>query len=83
MCRIYVDAVINHMAGHGSGTGLGSAGSWYDSHRMDFPGVPYGPSDFNCCQCDGRCTTASCDIENYGDSNQVRDDSVAFCGDFS
>jgi alpha-amylase len=66
-----VDAVINHMAGHGSGTGLGSAGSWYDSLHMDFRGVPFGPSDFNCCHCDGRCTTGSCNIENYDDGNQV------------
>jgi len=67
--RIYVDAVINHMCGAGSGTGIGSAGSSYNSHEMQFPGVPYGPSDFN--DCSQQCTTSNCDIENYLDANQV------------
>jgi len=70
MLRIFVDAVINHMAGYGSGTGHGSAGSYYDSHQMQFPGVPYGPTDFNCCQC-GRCTTSTCNIESYSNADQV------------
>jgi len=68
--RIFVDAVINHMCGVGSGTGYGSAGSWYNSHEMQFPGVPYGPNDFNCCNC-GQCTTSSCKIKSYSDVNQV------------
>jgi len=71
LLRIFVDAVINHMCGYGSGTGHGSAGSWYNSLEMRFPGVPYGPYDFNCCHCQHRCTTSSCNIDNYGDTQQV------------
>src|SRR5262245_18562231 len=44
--KIYVDAVINHMAG-GASTGLGSDGS---SHtQYSYPSVPYGNSDFHHC----------------------------------
>jgi len=43
--RIYVDAVINHMAGKGQ-RGVGSAGSSFDVDRYDFPGVPYTADDF-------------------------------------
>ncbi|CAH1798950.1 unnamed protein product [Owenia fusiformis] len=69
--RIYVDAVINHMAGAGM-SGTGSGGSYFDSgSALSFPSVPFGPSDFNCCNCAG-CSTSGCNIENYGDVNQVR-----------
>jgi len=42
-----VDMVVNHMVGAG-GTGSGSAGSYYDADGLEFPGVPFGPTDFNC-----------------------------------
>jgi len=35
--RIYVDALINHMA---AGVGIGSDGSPYDSHTKYYPSVP-------------------------------------------
>jgi len=57
--RIYVDAVINHMSGM-SGTGTG--GSSADNGGKYWPGVPYGPNDFN----------PRCDINNYNDIYQVR-----------
>src|SRR3954469_9951696 len=44
--KIYVDAVLNHMAGGGS-TGTGSAGSGYTHYA--YPSVPYGTSDFHHC----------------------------------
>ena len=68
--RIYVDAVINHMVGAGS-EGTGTGGSYFNGNSLDFPGVPFGPNDFNCCQC-AMCTTGSCDIENYHDVDQVK-----------
>jgi alpha-amylase len=68
--RIYVDMVVNHMTGAG-GSGTGSAGSSFDADTLNFPAVPFGPNDFNCCQC-SMCTTGSCDIESYNDVNQVR-----------
>ena len=43
--RIFVDSVVNHMAGLGR-SGTGSAGTSFDSDSYDFPGVPYGPDDF-------------------------------------
>ncbi|XP_048801424.1 pancreatic alpha-amylase isoform X2 [Lagopus muta] len=68
--RIYVDAVVNHMCGSMGGTGTHSTcGSYFDTGTRDFPAVPYSAWDFN----DGKCQTASGDIENYGDIYQVRD----------
>lgn len=66
--RIYVDAVINHMAGVGV-SGRGSAGSYFDSGKQDFPGVPFSDWDFNG---RGQCSTGSLNIENYNDPVQVR-----------
>lgn len=42
--RIYVDAVINHMAAK---SGYGTAGSVVDAEGLNYPAVPYGPGDFN------------------------------------
>lgn len=58
--RIYVDAIINHMAA-GDGTGTGGSSSIY-SQRW-WPEVPYGWNDFN---------QPICDISSYQDANQVR-----------
>jgi alpha-amylase len=62
--KIFVDAVINHMAGGGS-TGTGSAGSTYSHYA--YPAVPYGTGDFHHC---GRNGTD--DIANYGDRWEVQ-----------
>ena len=42
MCcfRIYVDAIINHMAGMGR-SGVGTGGSEFDSDLGSLPGVPH------------------------------------------
>uniref|UniRef100_T1J419 alpha-amylase n=1 Tax=Strigamia maritima TaxID=126957 RepID=T1J419_STRMM len=53
----------------GLGKGYGSGGSYFDSDKLDYPGVPYSALDFNSCD---RCSTSSCNIEDYSDSNQVR-----------
>ena len=37
--RVYIDAVINHMAGVDSGTGTGSAGSYYNTQVITTPAV--------------------------------------------
>ncbi|KAL7011009.1 hypothetical protein ACKWTF_014046 [Chironomus riparius] len=57
--RIYVDAVINHMA---AGNGAGTGGSSVSASSLSFPAVPFGSGDFN----------PSCAINNYNDPNQVR-----------
>ncbi|PAA54082.1 hypothetical protein BOX15_Mlig014141g1 [Macrostomum lignano] len=66
--RIYVDAVVNHMAMVG-GYGRGSGGSYYNAEREDFPGVPFSPRNFN-----GRdvCPTDDLTIHDYRDAIQVR-----------
>ena len=59
--RIYVDVVINHMAGLGR-SGTGSGGSNFNSDNYEFPGVPYSQADFN----------PYCSLNNYGDPDEVR-----------
>jgi alpha-amylase len=62
--KIYVDAVVNHMAGGGS-TGTGSGGSTYSHYA--YPAVPYGTDDFHHCGRNGND-----DIANYGDRWEVQ-----------
>ena len=66
--RIYVDAVINHMTGAG-GSGHGTGGSYYDSKSLQFPGVPYGPNDFNG---GDACHSGDLNIHNYNNAQEVR-----------
>lgn len=76
--RIYVDLVINHMTGGGSGTG--TAGSAWNAGGSDsnswggqqYPAVPYGENDFHPPGTNSRqCSTSNMEIQNYGDTNQV------------
>lgn len=62
--RVYVDAVINHMAG---GRGVGTSGSEFNGIVRSYPAVPYGPNDFN----DKNCRTSSGRVERYDDPQQV------------
>jgi alpha-amylase len=62
--KIYVDAVINHMAG-GASTGAGSGGSTYSHYA--YPAVPYGNSDFHHCGRNGND-----DIANWGDRWEIQ-----------
>ena len=62
--KIYVDAVVNHMAG-GASTGTGSGGSTYCHYA--YPAVPYGTDDFHHCGRNGND-----DIVNYGDRWEVQ-----------
>jgi len=45
MCSIYVDVVVNHMTGGGSG--VGSNNSSFDGEVQSYPGVPYSYVDFH------------------------------------
>ena len=67
--RIYVDLVLNHMTITGSGQGTGTAGSTFNTEAQEFPGVPYGVSDFN--QKGVQCLTESGTVETYDDPIQV------------
>ncbi|MDY7089379.1 MAG: carbohydrate-binding module family 20 domain-containing protein [Actinomycetota bacterium] len=62
--KIYVDAVINHMAG-GASTGAGSAGSTYSHYS--YPAVPFGNDDFHHCGRNGND-----DIANWGDRWEIQ-----------
>ncbi|CAG0902207.1 unnamed protein product [Darwinula stevensoni] len=66
--RIYVDAVLNHMAGLGR-SGIGTAGSSFDSDAHDFPGVPFTVADFTPRD---MCPSHDGNVNNYGDPNNVR-----------
>lgn len=57
--RIYVDTVINHMAGT---PGVGTGESVSNPGARHFPGVPYSSTDFN----------SGCGISDYNDAYQVR-----------
>jgi alpha-amylase len=62
--QVFVDAVINHMAG-GASSGPGSAGSNY-SHYF-YPAVPYGDNDFHHCGRNGND-----DISHWQDRWEVQ-----------
>jgi alpha-amylase len=62
--KIYVDAVLNHMAG-GASTGAGSGGSTYSQYA--YPSVPYGTGDFHHCGRNGND-----DIVNWSDRWEVQ-----------
>lgn len=66
--RIYADIVVNHMTGGWPDDTPSTGGSDYDYGSETYPGVPYSGLDFN----DGKCYTASGEIENYNDADQVR-----------
>jgi alpha-amylase len=60
--NIYIDAVVNHMTGHGA-SGTGTGGSSFNGNNEDYPGVPYSNLDFH---------QPYCEISNYNDPNDVR-----------
>ncbi|HXV92767.1 MAG TPA: carbohydrate-binding module family 20 domain-containing protein [Pseudonocardia sp.] len=62
--KIYVDAIVNHMAG-GASTGPGSDGSTYSHYS--YPAVPYGSGDFHYCGRNGNN-----DIANFDDRWEVQ-----------
>jgi alpha-amylase len=89
--KIYVDAVINHMAG-GASTGNGTAGSAYSHYA--YPAVPYGTNDFHHCGRNGNDDIASwtdrwevqnCELVDLSDlateTSYVRGKLVAYLND--
>ncbi len=62
--RVYVDAVVNHMAG-GASIGPGSAGSTFTHY--EYPAAGYGEGDFHHCARNG-----TDDIVNWRDAYEVR-----------
>ncbi|XP_046351146.2 alpha-amylase-like [Haliotis rufescens] len=66
--RIYGDSVINHMASAAS-SGVGTSGSTYNGTALQFPGVPFGPSDFND---DATCHSPDMSIHDFNNVEEVR-----------
>lgn len=66
-CRVYADVVINHMTG-ASGSGSGTGGSKWNGGTLHYPGVPYGPNDFNN---GANCHTGDGQIHDYGSADEV------------
>ena len=64
---MYADVVINHMTG-ASGSGQGTGGSHWDGGSLHYPGVPFGPNDFNN---GANCHTGDGQIHNYGNAEEV------------
>lgn len=65
--RVYVDIVSNHMTGGSSGSG--TAGSSYNGNSMQYPGVPYGPNDFNGYP---KCPERDLEVHDYENPNEAR-----------
>ncbi|CAO1441803.1 unnamed protein product [Diamesa hyperborea] len=59
--RIYVDVVINQMT-RGNNELVGTAKTTADPSKLQYPGVPYGPDEFN----------EFCLIKNYSNAFEVR-----------
>jgi len=66
--RIYVDVVVNHMCGSG-GSGQGTGGTSFNADSLQFPGVPFGPNDFND---QSSCPTGDLQIHDYNNAQEVR-----------
>jgi len=64
--RIYGGGVSNHMTGGFDGTGGTPLYGWT---RYEFPGVPYGPNDFN--RYPGECPNPSGSIGDYNNPVDV------------
>ncbi|XP_039443538.1 alpha-amylase A-like [Culex pipiens pallens] len=83
--RVYVEVVLNNMAG-GSGTVRGTAGSVAYPEMKDYPATPYSAGDFNdaCTIVDPRDPheVRNCQVDDRPDLNQglarVRDRMVEF-----
>lgn len=60
--RVYVDVVLNHMAGENPAPVVGSAGSSADPIKYSYPGVPYSRKHFH----------KPCTIEDWNDAKHLR-----------
>ena len=66
--RIYVDVVLNHMtADFPNAYGVGGATA--DTYNRQYPGVPYGPGDFN----------TPCEITDWQDTIAVSNTDLTVC----
>ncbi|TDB84765.1 carbohydrate-binding module family 20 domain-containing protein [Actinomadura sp. 7K534] len=69
--RVYVDAVINHMAGHNNTVNTTYGGSAFDPTGFAYPAVPYGYGDFHHAN-DGYCNDDDAGIDDWNDKSEVQ-----------
>lgn len=69
--RVYVDAVINHMAGHNNTVSTTYGGSSFDPAGFSYPAVPYGYGDFHHAN-DGYCNDDDAGIDDWNDTSEVQ-----------
>ncbi|XRQ14181.1 carbohydrate-binding module family 20 domain-containing protein [Actinomadura welshii] len=69
--RVYVDAVINHMAGHNNTVNTTYGGSTFTPKGFLYPAVPYGYDDFHHAN-DGYCNDDDAGIDDWNDKSEVQ-----------
>jgi alpha-amylase len=69
--RVYVDAVINHMAGHNNTLNTTYGGSTFDPAGFSYPAVPYGYGDFHHAG-DGYCNDDDAAIDDWNNTSEVQ-----------
>ncbi|BCY12986.1 carbohydrate-binding module family 20 domain-containing protein [Actinoplanes sp. L3-i22] len=69
--RVYVDAVINHMAGSNNTVTTGYGGSTFSPSGYSYPAVPYSYSDFHHPN-DGYCADDDGVIDDYSNAAEVQ-----------
>ncbi|KUL35291.1 carbohydrate-binding module family 20 domain-containing protein [Actinoplanes awajinensis] len=69
--RVYVDAVINHMAGANNTVTTGYGGSTFSPTGYSYPAVPYSYSDFHHPN-DGYCSDSDGVIDDYNNASEVQ-----------
>ncbi|GIF16483.1 carbohydrate-binding module family 20 domain-containing protein [Actinoplanes teichomyceticus] len=69
--RVYVDAVINHMAGSNNTVTTGYGGSTFSPSGYSYPAVPYAYGDFHHPN-DGYCADSDGVIDDYNNAAEVQ-----------
>ncbi|GAA4391183.1 carbohydrate-binding module family 20 domain-containing protein [Actinomadura verrucosospora] len=69
--RVYVDAVVNHMAGHNNTANTAYGGSTFDPGGFAYPAVPYGYGDFHHAN-DGYCNDDDAGIDDWNNTSEVQ-----------
>lgn len=65
--RVYVDVILNHMAGENPPPVVGTANSTADPEKYRYPAVPYRKEHFN----------KQCDIDDWSNATELRDCEVS------
>ncbi|MFC4069261.1 carbohydrate-binding module family 20 domain-containing protein [Actinoplanes subglobosus] len=69
--RVYVDAVVNHMAGANNTLTTTYGGSTFSPSGYTYPAVPYGYSDFHHAN-DGYCSDDDAVIDDWNNVSEVQ-----------